>query len=71
MAINIIEKTISHTLRKLLKEGNLTEQQKNLWDRYLAFLDVDQLNDLFEIIEQDKDSFYALMSELEANVSSS
>ena len=67
MSVKIIQKPISQTLRQLLEDGKLTEKQKNLWERYLDFLDAEQVKDLCEIIEKDSESFDGLMFELEAN----
>ena len=68
MAIKIIHKPISRTLDLLLEDGKLTPKQKDLWDNYLSFLNAEQVGDLCDVIEKDKESFDSLMEELEASV---
>ncbi len=65
MSIKIIQKPISKTLKQLLENNKLTEQQKKIWETYLFFLNEEQVNDLCEIMEKDKESFNSLMTELE------
>lgn len=68
MSIKKTQKPISETLSKLLKEDKLTEKQKTLWVKYLSFLNTEQIKDLCEIIDKDKESFNSLMSELENSI---
>ena len=66
MSIKIISKNkIPENLSHLLESGDLTDHQKELWVKYIDFLNEDQIKDLAEFVTQDKVAFEIITEELE------
>ena len=66
MSFKIIPKNkIPEHLNGLLESDNITDRQKELWQKYIDFLNEDQLEKLEEFVILNKVSFDILMEELE------